>query len=199
MPTQTPTQSLTTVTGFVYSETPILQGQSTALLVDITLANVSKMDVAATRITSQLLVADALPATYSISFDAGLMDPRMTYALQARVTNKAGDLLAINDTVHQFTLKDDLAADIIVKPIKQKGIKAKRARLTCEGGQYALLFYPDFLLSRVLPSGNRLVLPKVVSASGEKYERGDSMIFLKGNKPPIVEMNGNRLNCQLSL
>ncbi|ARN75749.1 YbaY family lipoprotein [Oceanicoccus sagamiensis] len=184
-----------TITGLVYPQAPLAEGDYT---VSIKLADVSKMDITATVLAETTLSATGLPLSYSLSVDAGTLDSRMSYALQARVSHLSGELVAINDTVHPFIVSDNTDYDILVRPLTLKPGQIQRQSLNCAGDIYTLAFYGEFIQLNKSPRGNRHILPRVRSASGEKYQQGEQLIFLKGSKPPIVKLNGQQQECQLS-
>jgi hypothetical protein len=188
-----------TITGTIYPQLTNPHTKAEGYLLEVTLADVSKMDVAADIITTTSLEIDALPASYSLKFNPEQLKERMTYALQARVKNKDGKLFAITDTSQQYHIKqDDSDYDILVKPLRLSSPDTKTARLNCDKSDYSLVFYPDLLVIRPQPSGSQRILPRVPSASGEKFQRVGDMVFMKGDKPPFVDLNEERLTCVIA-
>ena len=71
--------------------------------VQISLADVSKMDVASTTVSqTEASVGSKNPFTYYLEYDLAKLNDRFRYALQVRVTDASGNLVAINDQQHLF-------------------------------------------------------------------------------------------------
>jgi len=70
-------------------------------VIEVVLQDVSKMDAPAETISSQRIEANGkqVPFPYELSYDPAQIDPRMTYAVSARIT-EGNELLFISDTVN---------------------------------------------------------------------------------------------------
>ena len=66
----------------------------------VTISDVSLMDVAAPTIAEIEIAAEGrqVPLPFSLDYDPGRIDPRGRYAVSARITDGAGQLLWITDT-----------------------------------------------------------------------------------------------------
>jgi putative lipoprotein len=73
-------------------------------VVEVTLADVSKQDVAATVIASQTIETKGVqvPIPYELTYDPSTIDPRFTYAVSARIT--VDGKLAWISTTHNSVL-----------------------------------------------------------------------------------------------
>ena len=68
------------VEGTVYLEQPIGSAYSAGYKITVNLSNVSKIDSAATVISSTFATTATLSTNYSLAFSASEIDPRMSYA-----------------------------------------------------------------------------------------------------------------------
>ncbi|OHD08266.1 YbaY family lipoprotein [Sphingopyxis sp. RIFCSPHIGHO2_12_FULL_65_19] len=68
--------------------------------VEITLADVSLMDAPSKTIARQSFTADGrqVPFAFTMTVDQRPLDPRHSYAVSARITDAAGNLMFITDT-----------------------------------------------------------------------------------------------------
>jgi uncharacterized lipoprotein YbaY len=91
-------------------------------IVQVQLADVSRMDVAATVIASQTIETKGkqVPIPYELKYDPAKIDPRMTYAVSARITID-GKLAWINDTRYPVLTREApvTGVEIVVIPVKQ--------------------------------------------------------------------------------
>jgi uncharacterized lipoprotein YbaY/heat shock protein HslJ len=77
-------------------------------VVSIRLDDVSRADAPANTIAEQQLNnITAFPFSFSITYDPALIDPRMTYALNIRITDSGGKLIYINTQVYQVITRDN--------------------------------------------------------------------------------------------
>jgi uncharacterized lipoprotein YbaY len=186
------------ISGAIYGKQPIAPASGAGYLVKVVLADVSKMDIAATVIGSISFTTKHLPAEYSIAIDPVLIEPNMSYALQARITNEAGDLVGVTDQHHKYTLAEpSIGFDILVKAIQLEAPIPIQIKMACGEDNYSLAMYPRLLVKTDLAIHNQHILPRVVSASGEHYQSSSESIFMKGDNPPLVEINGERVSCNL--
>jgi putative lipoprotein len=186
------------VTGTIYAKQPIAPTSGKGYLVKVILADISKMDVAATVIGSISFTTKHLPAQYSITFDPALVESRMSYALQTRITDESGQLVGVTDQHHKYTLTDpSIGFDILVKAIQLEAPIPIQIKMDCDEQNYSLARYPSLLVKTDLAVHNQHILPRVVSASGEHYQSSSESIFMKGDNPPLVEINGKRVSCHL--
>jgi putative lipoprotein len=68
--------------------------------VEVTLADVSRMDAPSTTIAQQSFTADGrqVPFAFTLTVDQRRLDPRHSYAVSARITDASGKLMFITDT-----------------------------------------------------------------------------------------------------
>lgn len=68
--------------------------------ISVEVRDVSRQDVASTLIASQEFAAAGrqVPIPFSLTYDAAKIVPRNTYAVSARITDPAGELMFITDT-----------------------------------------------------------------------------------------------------
>jgi uncharacterized lipoprotein YbaY len=191
--------NLQSVSGTIYAKQPIPPASGAGYLVNVVLADVSKMDVAATEIGSVSLTTKHLPIEYSISIDSAQIEPRMSYALQTRITDSAGKLVGVTDQHHKYTLADpNIGFDILVKAIQLEAPIPTQTKMTCGEKNYSLAIYPSLLAKTDLAIHNQHILPRVISASGEHFQSSNESIFMKGEQAPLVEINGESVSCILS-
>jgi putative lipoprotein len=190
------TDSSQLVTGAIYPKQPIAPAGPAGYQVVVTLSDVSKMDVAATVIGSTSFTAKGFPVDYSIAFDASVIEAKMSYALHTRITDGAGKLVGVTDQNHKYTLNDaSIGFDILVKAVQLEAPIPMRLKMTCGEDNYSLAIYPGILVKTDLAIHNQHILAKVVSASGEHYQSSSESIFMKGDNPLVVEIDGQQVSC----
>ena len=93
------TTSQSVITGTVTYRNP--SALPPTAIIEVTLANVSLADAPAKVISTQRIEAggNQPPFPYNLSYDPAQIDPRMTYAVSARITGGT-QLLFINDTAY---------------------------------------------------------------------------------------------------
>jgi membrane-bound inhibitor of C-type lysozyme len=87
--------------------------------------------------------------------------------------------------------------DILVRAIQLEAPIPIQIKMDCDEQNYSLARYPSSLVKTDLAVHNQHILPRVVSASGEHYQSSSESIFMKGDNPPLVEINGKRVSCHL--
>jgi uncharacterized lipoprotein YbaY len=186
------------VEGTVYLEQPIGSAYSAGYKITVNLSNVSKMDSAATVISSTFVTTATLPTNYSLAFNASEIDPRMSYALQARIVDDENNLIGITDQLHRYTLSEaTIRFDLLVKPVQLKAAIPTQRQVTCGEDRYSFAIYPSLLVKTDLVRHNRHILSRVVSASGEHFASSSESIFMKGSRSLFVAINAQRVNCSL--
>lgn len=90
-------------------------------VIEVTLADVSKMDVAATIVATQTITADGkqVPFSYELTYDPATIQPQMTYAVSARIL--VDGKLRFISTQRYSALTNGAPAtgiDIIVQPVQ---------------------------------------------------------------------------------
>ena len=83
------------------------------------MVDVSRQDVAATVLGEQIITNPGqVPIPFEIAYDPASIDPRFTYAVQARITAD-GQLLFISDTVTPVITRGAPTSDveIVVVPV----------------------------------------------------------------------------------
>jgi uncharacterized lipoprotein YbaY len=90
-------------------------------VITVTLADVSKMDVAATTIATQVFTAAGkqVPFPFELTYDPATIDPRMTYAVQVRITED-GKLRFISTTMNPVLTRNAPVTDVKVE-VQQVG------------------------------------------------------------------------------
>ena len=114
MPEPAPTAA---VSGTVTSLEPIALPPNA--VVEVKLVDVSRQDVAATVLGEQVITNPGqLPVPFEIAYDPASIDPRFTYAVQARITAD-GQLIFISDTFTPVITRDAPTSDveIVVVPV----------------------------------------------------------------------------------
>lgn len=196
--TEVVAENVQKIGGRIYAKQPLSPTSGAGYLVKVVLADVSKMDIAATVIGTTAFTSKQLPVQYSIALDPALIKPNMSYALQTRITNEAGDLVGVTDQHHKYTLAEpSVGFDILVKAVQLEAPIPIQMKMACGEDNYSLAMYPSLLVKTDLVIHNQHILPRVVSASGEHYQSSSESIFMKGDNPPLVETNGERVSCHL--
>jgi hypothetical protein len=154
------------------------------------------MDVASTEIGSVSLITEDLPVEYSIAIDPALIKPRMSYALQTRIIDQAGKLVGVTDQPHKYTLTEaNINFDILVNAIQLEAPIPIQKKMTCGKENFSLAIYPSLLVKTNLAIHNQHILPRVISASGERFQSSEESIFIKGELTPLVEAVGESISC----
>jgi uncharacterized lipoprotein YbaY len=195
---ETVVHNIQVVSGTIYAKQPIAPASGDGYTVTVKLVDVSRMDVAAEVIGSAVFVSKHLPVEYSVSFDSAVIKPSMSYALQTHITNAKDELVAVTDQNHKYTLNDpSIGFDILVKAIQLEAPIPVQEKMKCGNDRYSLAIYPSVLVKTDLAIHNQHILPHVVSASGAHYKSDTESIFMKGDNPLLVEVNGERVDCLL--
>jgi uncharacterized lipoprotein YbaY len=187
------------ISGTIYAKQAITPATGEGYNVKVVLADVSKIDVAATVISSTVFTTKHLPVKYSIAIDPTMIEPRISYDLQTHITDEEGNLVGVTDQHHKYTLNDpSIEFDILVKAIQLEAPIPTQMKMTCGEDNYSLAIYPRLLVKTDLAIHNQHILPHVVSASGAHYQSDSESIFMKGEMPPLVEINSERVDCTLN-
>jgi uncharacterized lipoprotein YbaY len=187
------------ISGTIYAKQAIAPATGEGYNVKVVLADVSKIDVAATVISSTVFTTKHLPVKYSIAIDPTMIEPRISYDLQTHITDEEGNLVGVTDQHHKYTLNDpSIEFDILVKAIQLEAPIPTQMKMTCGEDNYSLAIYPRLLVKTDLAIHNQHILPHVVSASGAHYQSDSESIFMKGEMPPLVEINSERVDCTLN-
>jgi uncharacterized lipoprotein YbaY len=195
----TVTENSQIISGTIYAKQAIAPASGEGYKVKVVLADVSKMDVASTVIASTVFTTKHLPVKYSIAIDPTMIESRMSYDLQTHITDEEGKLVGVTDQHHKYTLNDPaIGFDILVKAIQLEAPIPAQMKMTCGEDNYSLAIYPRLLVKTDLAIHNQHILPHVVSASGAHYQSDSESIFMKGEMPPLVEINSERVNCTLN-
>jgi len=186
------------ITGYVFPSAELIS--SDKLHIRIALLDVSKMDVSAVVISEDEFQAEpSWPLKYKLSYDAQVLDQRLTYGLSVRVSAKDGQLLAINDIAHQFTIDTDSENfDVLVKPIRARVSSLAEIDMSCAEVGYRVSIYKDFLVRYNRENRSRQIFIQKRSGSGTKYERDSETLFLKGDFPPLYIKGEEKIKCSVS-
>ena len=91
-------------------------------VIDVTLADVSLADAPAKVVSTQRIEAQGqqVPIPYELTYDPAQIDPRLTYAVSARITD-GSQLLFISDTANHVLTRDAPLTDveIVVVPVSK--------------------------------------------------------------------------------
>ena len=186
------------ITGYIFPSADIVSGDK--VHVRIALLDVSKMDVSAVVISEDEFQADSSwPLQYKLSYDAQVLDQRFTYGVSVRVSAKDGQLLAINDVAHQFTVNTDSENfDVLVKPIRARVSSLAEIDMLCAEVSYRVSVYKDFLLRYNRKNQSRQIFTQKRSGSGTRYERDSEILLLKGDFPPLYIKGEEKIKCSIS-
>ena len=179
------------ISGYVMPTAPLTSDEPVRIVVS--LLDVSKQDVAAEVLSQSSITQSAQwPIAYSLPYDPGQLDPRYTFAVQARVTDSDGTLIAITDTRHQFSASSDADNfDLLVRNLADPGKRIAEASALCEDGEFLVTFYEQFLEVRESGGQSRRILPQVVAASGSRYQRESEVMRFKGSEGMHIDADGS--------
>ena len=186
------------ITGYVFPSAEFVS--SDKVHIRIALLDVSKMDVSAVVISEDEFEAEPTwPLQYKLSYDAQVLDQRFTYGVSVRVSTKNGQLLAINDIAHQFTVNTDSENfDVLVKPVRTRVSSLAEIDMTCAEVGYRVSIYKDFLVRYNRKNRSRQIFIQKRSGSGTRYERDSESLFLKGDFPPLYIKGDEKIKCSVS-
>lgn len=200
--------SMASATGHViYRERIALRPGS---IVTVRLVDVSRADVKATVLAEQRIENPAtVPVPFQLDYDPGMIDVRMSYAVQAQIHDAAGQLLWTTTEHIGVLTRGNPSSDIEVwvyrvgsrkDGFRSSGIQSTAAGRTwvfdCQGFELVVrigfgevtLYLPD----------RYAVLPQVRAASDVKYEGEGLLLWMKGNEA-LFEIAGVRYTgCQRS-
>jgi len=179
------------ISGYVMPTAPLASDEPVRIVVS--LLDVSKQDVAAEVLAQSSITQSAQwPIAYSLPYDPNQLEPRYTFAVQARVTDSGGTLIAITDTRHQFAGSSDADNfDLLVRNLADPGKLIAEASVLCEEGEFLATFYDQFVVIRESGSQSRRILPRVVAASGSKYQRESEVMWFKGQEATYTNADAN--------
>jgi uncharacterized lipoprotein YbaY len=173
-------------------------------IVEVTLADVSRADAAATVIATQTIetLGAQVPIPFELTYDPAAIDPRMTYAVSARITVD-GKLTWINDTRYSVLTRDApvTGVDIVVIPVgatTAPSTRARTARYTCDNGVTVTVRY-SANSAEVTFDGKTESLPQVESGSGIRYSNANWEWNSKGQEGFLTDRKSNTIvaaNCR---
>jgi len=186
------------ITGYVFPSADLTSGDK--VYIRIALLDVSKMDVSAVVISKdEFEVNPSWPLQYKLSYDAQVLDQRFTYGVSVRVSAKDGQLIAINDLAHQFTVNTDSENfDVLVKPIRARVSSLAEIDMICAEVGYRVSIYKDFLVRYNRENRSRQIFIQKRSGSGTKYGRDSETLFLKGDFPPLYIKGEEKIKCSVN-
>jgi len=186
------------ITGYVFPSAELISDDK--LHIRIALLDVSKMDVSAVVISEDEFEVEASwPLQYKLPYDAQTLEQRLTYGVSVRVSTKDGQLLAINDIAHQFTVNTDSENfDVLVKPVRTRVSSLAEIDMTCAEVGYRVSIYKDFLVRYNRKNRSRQIFIQKRSGSGTRYERDSESLFLKGDFPPLYIKGDEKIKCSVS-
>jgi len=173
-------------------------------IVEVTLADVSRADAAATIIATQTIetLGAQVPIPFELTYDPAAIDPRFTYAVSARITVD-GKLTWINDTRYSVLTRDApvTGVDIVVIPVgatTAPATRARTARYTCDNSVTVTVRY-SANSAEVTFDGKTEVLPQVESGSGIRYSNANWEWNSKGQEGFLTDRKSNTIvaaNCR---
>jgi uncharacterized lipoprotein YbaY len=173
-------------------------------IVEVTLADVSRADAAATVIATQTIetLGAQVPIPFELTYDPAAIDPRMTYAVSARITVD-GKLTWINDTRFAVLTRDApvTGVDIVVIRVgatTTPATRARTARYTCDNGVTVTVRY-SANSAEVTFDGKTQVLPQVESGDGIRYSNANWEWNSKGQEGFLTDRKSNTIvaaNCR---
>ena len=186
------------LSGYVFPSADLSSGDE--VLVRVALLDVSKMDVSAVVISEdEFLTKSSWPLLYILPYDEQVLQQRLTYGVSVRVSTSDGELLAINDVAHQFSvISDNKQFDILVKPVRARVTSLAEIDIVCAEVGYRISIYKDFLVRYNKRSQSRQIFIQKRSGSGSRYERDSEALLLKGNLPPLYLKDEENFKCSIS-
>lgn len=193
---QKPAETTTTMTETMPALSGVLTGSVTyreriALspdaVITVTLADVSKMDVAATMITTQVFTAAGkqVPFPFELTYDPVAINPAMSYAVQARITEN-GQLRFINTTNIPVLTRNAPVTDVevVVDPVGAAPAATTPTTPTFSGVLTGVVTYrerialsPDAVITVTLQDTARAGAPATVIASQTFTAAGNQVPF----------------------
>jgi uncharacterized lipoprotein YbaY/membrane-bound inhibitor of C-type lysozyme len=193
---QKPAETTTTMTETMPALSGVLTGSVTyreriALspdaVITVTLADVSKMDVAATMITTQVFTAAGkqVPFPFEMTYDPVAINPAMSYAVQARITEN-GQLRFINTTNIPVLTRNAPVTDVevVVDPVGAAPAATTPTTPTFSGVLTGVVTYrerialsPDAVITVTLQDTARAGAPATVIASQTFTAAGNQVPF----------------------
>jgi len=157
------------------------------------------MDVSAVVISEdEFLTKSSWPLQYKLSYDALALEQRLTYGVSVRVSTSGGELLAINDIAHQFTINTDTEHfDVLVKPVKARVSSLAEIDMICAEVGYRISIYKNFLVRYNMENQSRQIFMQQSSGSGTRYERDSEKLLLKGDFPPLFLKGEEKIKCSI--
>ena len=173
---------INSIEGYVYIDG--IPELSEDWVVEISLVDVSKMDVASEVISQSVTsVGRKNPFTYYLEYDLAKLENRFTYALQARIIDASGKLIAIND--RQFLFDAEISPveyDILTRGINAPDQRPVQKGLKCGASIYQLDIYSGFVVLNAADDRNIKIFIQTPAASGARYARGDRILWIKGQE-----------------
>ena len=191
--------SASQINGYIFPSADIQPTHK--LHIRVALLDVSKMDVSATVISEAEFQSEpSWPLQYKLSYDPDFLDQRLTYGISVRVSSNDGQLLAINDFSHQFTINaDSRNFDVLVKPVGIRVSSLAEFDMACAEIEYRVSIYKSFLVRYDRENMSRQIFIQKRAASGVRYERESEVLLLKGNFPPLYLKAEDKITCSTSV
>jgi uncharacterized lipoprotein YbaY len=185
------------ITGYVFPSAELALGEK--IHIRIALLDVSKMDVNSVVISENEFQADPFwPLQYKLLYDAQALEHRLTYGVSVRVSTNNGQLLAINDFVHQFTVNSDgKNFDVLIKPVRARVSSLAEIDMICAEAGYRVSIYNGFLVRYNKKDRGRQIFIQKRSGSGTRYERDSETLLLKGDFPPLYLNGEEKIKCSI--
>jgi uncharacterized lipoprotein YbaY len=178
------------IEGYVYIGG--IQKFSKDWVVEISLVDVSKMDVASGAISQTVTsVGSKNPFTYYLAYDRSKLDSRFRYALQTRISDRTGKLIAINDQQHLFDAGiAPVEYDILtwgMKPVNKQleqkpEQKPEQKTLKCGASVYRAEINSGFIVLNSADDRKVKIFVQTPAASGSRYARGNRILWIKGQE-----------------
>ena len=187
----------TRINGYVMPTATLTSAEPVRIVVS--LLDVSKQDVAAEVLGQSSIVRLAhWPIAYSLAYDRGQLKSHHTYAVQARVMDNDGALIAITDTRHQFfSNSDPNNFDLLVRNLAHPGQQRGAISAECGIGGFQITFFDGFMVLSHPENQDRRVFLQVEAASGSKYQRESEIMWFKGDEATFTDTT-DKFSCIIS-
>ena len=183
--------------GYIYIDTT--QELSQNGVAEIALADLNKMD-SASRVISQNVISygseNLFP--YYPEHDRSKWSSHFRYALKVRIGDAPDELIAVNGQQHQFNGEVALLGyDVLIRKIKWTTQKPEQISLECSGSVFLAKVYSGFIVLSSMDNRKVKIFVQVPAASGTRYVRGDTELWLKGREGFIVKPGYEKQPCRV--
>ena len=193
------------IEGYVYIAA--VQEISQDWMVEVSLLDVSKMDVAS-EVISQTVISTGSenPFAFYLAYDLSKLRNHFRYTLKARISDASGKLIAINDQQHLFDAEIvPVEYDILTRGIKRVNQNSEQnpdqnpeiKSLKCGASVYRAKIYSGFIVLESVDNRNVKIFIQAPAASGVRYVRGDRMLWMKGHEGFYEKPGYQKQSCRI--